>query len=182
MASPQGLWGQSKSDAEVRPTEQSNQLHDTHREATTEAHTASYTFSDQAQTASNDRDAKAYEPFGSTSEMTGREDRLLESEELVSHEKGQSGNVNSSRQHVATADFSPNSWGKELAAIVFAVAILIAIAVILSVYNHREQPDWPSAITLNALIAVLSTLLRSSMMTAVDEGEWTSLSLRPSVT
>jgi hypothetical protein len=55
------------------------------------------------------------------------------------HENGQSGNVNSGRHHVATAAFSPKSWSKELAAIVFAFAILIAIAVILSVYNHREQ-------------------------------------------
>jgi hypothetical protein len=78
MASPQGLWGQSKAMLNLVPTEQTYQLQDAHREAVTGTHTASYTSSDKPQTASNDRDAKAYQPFGSTSEMSGREDRLSE--------------------------------------------------------------------------------------------------------
>jgi hypothetical protein len=49
-------------------------------------------------------------------------------------------------------------WWKEIASLLVAVLALIAIALILSMYNGHEQPAWKYSPNLSNLTAILSTL------------------------
>jgi hypothetical protein len=60
-----------------------------------------------------------------------------------------------------TADFS------EIAALAFSAGCLVALAVMLGIYDKKETPQFAYNITLNALISVLSTAARSSLLFAV---------------
>jgi hypothetical protein len=62
-------------------------------------------------------------------------------------------------------------WWRECALILFAVGVLIAVAVILQLNKQRPQPSWGWGLNLNTLIAVLATLLRSSLVTVIEEGK-----------
>lgn len=60
-----------------------------------------------------------------------------------------------------------DSWFYEYTALVFSVGCLAALVIILGIYNGKETPQLPYNITLNALISVLSTAARSSLLFAV---------------
>ncbi|KAI9721228.1 MAG: hypothetical protein M1812_002389 [Candelaria pacifica] len=61
-------------------------------------------------------------------------------------------------------------WLWEVLSCILALAALVAIYGTLYAYNGRQLPDWPSGITLNALIALLSAVLRAAMLVPVVEG------------
>jgi hypothetical protein len=61
------------------------------------------------------------------------------------------------------------AWWLELLALIAGIGAFIAIAVILTTYNGQQQPDWKWGLNLNTVIAILSTLLRSSMLVVVGE-------------
>jgi Protein of unknown function (DUF3176) len=62
------------------------------------------------------------------------------------------------------------SWWMEIGSLLLSSGFLAAIAIILVQHNHERQSSW-KGINLTTLIAVMSTFLRASMMTAVEEGE-----------
>jgi hypothetical protein len=56
------------------------------------------------------------------------------------------------------------TWILEILTLVFAAGLFIAICILFVTYNDRTQPDrGNSGITLNALIATLSTIFRASL-------------------
>ncbi|KAF4552799.1 Hypothetical protein D9617_9g025900 [Elsinoe fawcettii] len=61
------------------------------------------------------------------------------------------------------------SWFYEIFAAGISAFSVVAIFVLLSVYNDKPTPDWPQVITINSAIAVLTTLLKGSMVFAVSE-------------
>jgi hypothetical protein len=60
-----------------------------------------------------------------------------------------------------------DSWFYECAALAFSVGCLVALAVMLGVYDGKEAPRLPYNITLNALVSVLSTAAKSSLLFAI---------------
>jgi lipopolysaccharide export LptBFGC system permease protein LptF len=60
-------------------------------------------------------------------------------------------------------------WWKEIASLLVAVLALIAIALILSMYNRQEQPAWKYSLNLSTLTAILSVLLRVAMVIIAQE-------------
>ncbi|KAF2848511.1 hypothetical protein T440DRAFT_519933 [Plenodomus tracheiphilus IPT5] len=51
------------------------------------------------------------------------------------------------------------NWLWEILFIVVAIGLIVAIAVLLAIYNGNPAPDWSERINLNALLATLSTIL-----------------------
>ncbi|CAI6264376.1 unnamed protein product [Periconia digitata] len=60
-------------------------------------------------------------------------------------------------------------WWKEWALLLFSLGVLVAIPVILSHFNGQPQPVWSLGLNLSTIIAVLATLLRSSLATVSEE-------------
>jgi hypothetical protein len=68
--------------------------------------------------------------------------------------------------------FVLQTWWKEWVLLCLATGILIAIVVVLRCFNDQPQPNWSLGLNLNTIIAVLATLLRSSLVTIVEEGNY----------
>jgi hypothetical protein len=60
-----------------------------------------------------------------------------------------------------------DTWLYEIAALSFSAGCLVTLAVMLGIYDGRQTPRLPYNITLNALISVLSTAAKSSLLFAV---------------
>lgn len=60
-----------------------------------------------------------------------------------------------------------DSWFYECAALAFSVGCLVALGVMLTIYDGKKTPQLPYNILLNALISVLSTAAKSSLLFAV---------------
>jgi hypothetical protein len=58
-----------------------------------------------------------------------------------------------------------------------ATGAFLAIVTILAVYDNEEQPAWKYSLNLNTLVAILSTLMRASLVVIVEEGKHTSFVL-----
>jgi hypothetical protein len=63
------------------------------------------------------------------------------------------------------------TWWIEWVFVLIAIGILIAIVVTLRLNNQQPQPKWGLGVNLNTVIAVLATLLRSCLVTVVEEGK-----------
>jgi Protein of unknown function (DUF3176) len=63
------------------------------------------------------------------------------------------------------------AWWKEILSLLVAVGALVAIAVILVMYNGQEQPSWRHSINLSTFVAILSTLIRALMVVVVEESK-----------
>jgi hypothetical protein len=50
-----------------------------------------------------------------------------------------------------------------------AVGLIIAVAALLATYNGRSTPDWGEQINFNALLAILSTILRAMLVVVVSQ-------------
>lgn len=61
-------------------------------------------------------------------------------------------------------------WWQEWTLILTSIGIFIAIVVILRRFHNEPQPDWKLGLNLSTLIAILATLLRSSLVSIVEEG------------
>lgn len=61
-------------------------------------------------------------------------------------------------------------WLSEILSLLAAVCLLIAIVVILALYNNKEQPQWTDGDTLNlsTLVAVLATIFRSLLAGIIE--------------
>jgi hypothetical protein len=60
-------------------------------------------------------------------------------------------------------------WASEIVCIILAIGLVGAITIILSTYNGSPVPDWGSSINLNALLALLSTILRAVLVVIVSQ-------------
>ncbi|KAH8714832.1 hypothetical protein GQ44DRAFT_624959 [Phaeosphaeriaceae sp. PMI808] len=74
----------------------------------------------------------------------------------------------------ANTHFPLRTWWKEWALVVLSLGFLIAIIVIFRIYNGRTQPNWRLGLNLNTVIALLATLLRSSLVTStvIGQAKW----------
>lgn len=69
-------------------------------------------------------------------------------------------------------------WGVEIAALVLAFASSIALILVLQRWDKRPQQQWSySHLTLNGLVAILSTVTRASLLVpvagAISQAKWT---------
>lgn len=62
-----------------------------------------------------------------------------------------------------------SSWIWEILSCVIAVASLAGIIVVLYMYDGKSMPDWPYGITLNAVISLLTTLMKAAMAFPITE-------------
>lgn len=60
-----------------------------------------------------------------------------------------------------------NTWLAEILALAFSAACLTAIVVVLKVYERKAIPKIPFGLTLNAIISILATGSKSSLLLAV---------------
>ncbi|KAI8283421.1 hypothetical protein K4K60_002717 [Colletotrichum sp. SAR11_57] len=79
-------------------------------------------------------------------------------------EKRREGYANTSRRHGAL-----RSWRWEALALVLAVASVVAMIVIPALYHEPPEAEWPFSININTVIALLTTLMRATMLVAVAE-------------
>ena len=61
------------------------------------------------------------------------------------------------------------SWLWELLSVLVAIGLLVAIATLLTSYDGKPAPDWGTRLNLNALLALLSTILRAMMVVIVSQ-------------
>ncbi|KAL5358280.1 hypothetical protein BJX96DRAFT_163644 [Aspergillus floccosus] len=62
-----------------------------------------------------------------------------------------------------------NARGPETLSIFASLASFIGIVVVLCYYNGRPMPDWPYGVTLNAVLSILSTVMKATMALCVSE-------------
>ncbi|KAI3390999.1 hypothetical protein diail_8133 [Diaporthe ilicicola] len=62
------------------------------------------------------------------------------------------------------------SWVWEIVAMVFAIGAVASIIALLARYEGKSLPSWPYEITLNALIAVLTTVANAAMTVPLSSG------------
>jgi hypothetical protein len=62
-----------------------------------------------------------------------------------------------------TRAFWGASWTFEILGCLMSIVFLLAIIVVLFHYDGRPMPEWPYGITLNALVSVLSTVMKATM-------------------
>lgn len=61
-------------------------------------------------------------------------------------------------------------WQPELLALIISISSFAGIVGLLVKYNGRIQPDFADQISINALIAVFSTILRATLLFVISEG------------
>lgn len=59
-------------------------------------------------------------------------------------------------------------WASELLVLLAAIGMMITIAAVLQRYHGQEQPSWKYSLNLTTLVAILSTLLRISLVQIVE--------------
>ncbi|RKL19877.1 hypothetical protein BFJ68_g3356 [Fusarium oxysporum] len=80
--------------------------------------------------------------------------------------------INITTKDVASRKAKPGpirSWLWETLSLLFALGLLIATIVIPAQNNNRVLTPWPYDISLNTIIAILSTFMRASMLLVVAE-------------
>lgn len=60
-------------------------------------------------------------------------------------------------------------WLWELLSIAAAALALVATVITLALHKERPLPKWPSAITINALIAVFTAIFKACLMMPISE-------------
>jgi Protein of unknown function (DUF3176) len=55
------------------------------------------------------------------------------------------------------------SWTLEILGCLTSIAFLVAIIAVLFYYDGKPMPQWPYGITLNALVSILSTVMKATM-------------------
>ncbi|KAK2758993.1 hypothetical protein FQN54_003091 [Arachnomyces sp. PD_36] len=62
-----------------------------------------------------------------------------------------------------------NTWLCEILAIIFSFACFVAITCVLWVFNEKPPPDFAYGFTLNAIISILATASKSSLIYVIGE-------------
>ncbi|KAE8152056.1 hypothetical protein BDV25DRAFT_170841 [Aspergillus avenaceus] len=86
-------------------------------------------------------------------------------------DSGQRPPLSASEQAViqAQAGSLGGSWIWEILSCVVAVAALAGIIVVLYMYDGKPMPDWPYGVNLNAVVSVLTTLMKAAMAFPITE-------------
>jgi hypothetical protein len=61
------------------------------------------------------------------------------------------------------------AWMWEVIAVVIAIGFFAAIATLLVFYNGKQSPKWGTYLSLNALLALLSTIFRAMLVVVVSQ-------------
>jgi len=64
-------------------------------------------------------------------------------------------------------------WWKEITFLVLAILLFVAIAIIFRIFNGNKQRSWKFSVNLSTIAAILSTVLRVSIVVVVEEGKET---------
>ncbi|KAF6808051.1 hypothetical protein CMUS01_13976 [Colletotrichum musicola] len=68
-------------------------------------------------------------------------------------------------------------WHLEALSSLLALSCLVAMAVILAIYQRKPLPEWPDVISINTLIAVFTAVFSASLILPIAEGlgqlKWT---------
>jgi hypothetical protein len=62
-------------------------------------------------------------------------------------------------------------WLPEVTSVLLACIAFSAIVVTLAVHQNRPLPQWPGLISINALIAIFTTIFKAALIMPVAEGE-----------
>ena len=60
-------------------------------------------------------------------------------------------------------------WIWEISATIISLLSLMATALILYIHQGRPLPNWPYSMTINSMIAVFSTIMKSAMLLCTAE-------------
>lgn len=63
--------------------------------------------------------------------------------------------------------FSVTAWLFEIVSFCLALGVIVAVVVVLAIYNGRPNPLWTGGITLNTAISFAAVLFRISLMVPV---------------
>ncbi|KAF4888369.1 hypothetical protein CGCF415_v009030 [Colletotrichum fructicola] len=61
-------------------------------------------------------------------------------------------------------------WWQEILWCIISLIAFAALVLVLKEFNQKPLPRWPSGITLNTIIAALSTIARTAFLIPVSEG------------
>jgi hypothetical protein len=61
------------------------------------------------------------------------------------------------------------AWLWEIVAIMTAISLFAAMTALLVVYNGKRPPNWGAYLSLNALLALLSTIFRAMLVVIVSQ-------------
>ncbi|KAF4876835.1 hypothetical protein CGCSCA1_v003955 [Colletotrichum siamense] len=61
-------------------------------------------------------------------------------------------------------------WWQEILWCIISLVAFVALVLVLKEFNQKPLPRWPSGITLNTIIAALSTIARTAFLIPVSEG------------
>lgn len=82
-----------------------------------------------------------------------------------------------------TAIFWTDWWSVEVLSIFFSIACFVSLVIVLAIYNNKTIPQLPFNITFNAIISILATAIKTSILlvlaAALGQRRW--LWLRRSV-
>ena len=65
------------------------------------------------------------------------------------------------------SSFLHDHWLHEILGLTLSVVAIVAIIIVLKRFDGQPLPDWPEGITLNALISVLSTISKATMIAVI---------------
>ncbi|KAL4946708.1 hypothetical protein BDV06DRAFT_231788 [Aspergillus oleicola] len=71
--------------------------------------------------------------------------------------------------HSQSQKFWGASWTLEILGCLTSIVFFVAIIAVLFYYDGRPMPQWPYGITLNALVSVLSTVMKATMAFILTE-------------
>lgn len=84
----------------------------------------------------------------------------------VSLDDGETGSLSSgSSKHL-----NGGSWTVEIICFAIALSALAAVIGVLAHYNRKPMPEWPTGITLNTLIAILTAIANAALATPLQQG------------
>lgn len=114
---------------------------------------------------------------------------LTASEQHHNHEaarfsEGETPSLKRERTAPPYSDKSPESvwtvWWMEIFSSFLALGCIIAMVVILSIYQGQPLPRWPKLISINSLIAVFTAIFKASLILPVAEGKCSPVAELPS--
>ncbi|KAF2033853.1 hypothetical protein EK21DRAFT_34179, partial [Setomelanomma holmii] len=59
-------------------------------------------------------------------------------------------------------------WWREFVSSMLTIALLVTVVSILAAYNGKPLPSWTIGLNLNTIVAILATLMRSSLVVVVE--------------
>ncbi|KAF6816773.1 hypothetical protein CPLU01_13755 [Colletotrichum plurivorum] len=77
---------------------------------------------------------------------------------------------NKTRQQPRRTRHALLAWWSEVVWCALSVACIATLVSVVSVYNHKPLPEWPLGLTLNTVIAFISTICRTAFVVPVMEG------------